>query len=277
MRCSSQDVGGEVVFDIAPDGVDVVCAVLPVVELNDEVTAVDAVVVGVFLGHRAGPGQVEMVETFLRWMAASFCSAKSVRTCPDVQGHEAEQRLLPETPVMSAAASPCGLEREGDLGAVVGEDVQSGPRRRWWLWPAVRPSRLSMSWKARSSRSPRMRSPCLGPLRTSAGFDPKKNGRDGDDVVGPYTELERDVMSLDAPAPGFLRAGLAEDGEVVELHVTHEGDHAHLFFQWAENVFVLHYLAALFVGARESAPIPAGRRPARAGWRPCPAGRGRGG
>ena len=40
--------------------------------------------------------------------------------------------------------------------------------------------------------------------------------RSGDHLAVHDREVERDVMPFDAPAPGLILAGLAEEGDVVE-------------------------------------------------------------
>ena len=65
-------------------------------------------------------------------------------------------------------------------------------------------------------------------------------------------------MTLDAPAPRLLGARLAEDCEAVQLDIAHEGDHAHLFFQRAENVLMLDDLTRLLVRAGSQAALQQG-------------------
>src|SRR5262245_2454741 len=60
-----EEVGAEVVPGIAPHGMDVVGVVLGVVVLDEERGPVQAVVVGLSRGERAGPGEEHAPETGL--------------------------------------------------------------------------------------------------------------------------------------------------------------------------------------------------------------------
>ncbi len=57
----SQYVLSEIVFHVAPDRVDMVGAVLDIVELNDEVAAMDTVVMIPAAVHSTGPNQIKIV------------------------------------------------------------------------------------------------------------------------------------------------------------------------------------------------------------------------
>ena len=61
----AQNILGEIVFHFPPNRVDVVCPVLPVVELDDEVAAVYSVVMLLVLYRGTGPSEVKIVYAFL--------------------------------------------------------------------------------------------------------------------------------------------------------------------------------------------------------------------
>ena len=111
----------------------------------------------------------------------------------------------------------------------------------FWL-----PSSAWTSRSAVSSRSARVRTPWRGPCRTSAGLAPKNEGVAATILPFSSSEVERQVMALDAPAPLALVRRRAEDRQEVALGVAHR---ALALLEFLEHLLQAHDRGGLEVAA----------------------------
>ena len=132
-------------------------------------------------------------------MAASFCSARSVRTWPTYSAIRFSSVFLLAAGHVGGCQS-LGPEGERDLGAVVGQDVQrrfivDGGGRLLILVEAFHQMEGQVLAVAEDAES------LLGALANLGGIGAEKERGNRDDVIAPHAEMQRDVMPLAAPAP----------------------------------------------------------------------------
>ena len=222
-----------------------VCAILAVVEFDDEVAAVDAVVVRFALVERAGPGPVQVVEALRLDLAAALLGQLGGDLI-DVDIDEAAQDAA--LGVGHAGGGQALFGRQRDARGVEGEDVPG----RFGIDHGVAPLGVVEAADELPGDRFAVVEDAQALARTGADFGgvcAEEERGVGEHAVAPERVVERDVMAFDAPAPGrFVVAGFAEDGPVVELGVAHEGADAGCALDLAERGFQLDDFEGLFGG-----------------------------
>ena len=220
----------EVAQHVPPDRVDVVGAVLGVVELDQEGRALDAVGMGLAAVGGAGPGEADGVEAGAGGSRRArpgrprrACPRRRTRSGPGAwpAGRRSARRRRCRRPRRSAAAG-CGRARISP-GAFAA-------KRAAFRWLVV--ERLEQA----QAPGPRDRRACAGPARSLADLrrvGAEERGRRRDDLAVLQREVEREVMPLDPPAPLAPVARRAEDRQEVQLGIA---DRAAALLQLAEDL-----------------------------------------
>ncbi len=216
-----EEVFAPVAAVTAPDGVDVIGVVLGVVVFNEEVGAGDVVVVPLAGGLGPGPGEGGGVES------GGFDAT------PLVGGHVgggAFYVMADEVGQMGALLALHGGKGEagGDGvkadGAVVpGEDV--GGR------DGVDDGDLLLIRREGAKESAGQvfffgedAMPEARAVANFGGVGSEEKGKGADEVAVDDGDVNPEVMAADFESPGLFLAGLAVDGDVVELRITGEHD-----------------------------------------------------
>lgn len=216
-----EEVFAPVAAVTAPDGVDVIGVVLGVVVFNEEVGAGDVVVVPLAGGLGPGPGEGGGVES------GGFDAT------PLVGGHVGGGAFY----VMADEVGQMGalLALHGGKGETGGDDVGADgavvPGKDVGGRDGVDDGDLLLIRREGAKESAGQvfffgedAMPEVRAVANFGGVGSEEKGKGADEITVDDGDVNPEVMAADFESPGVFLAGLAVDGDVVELRITGKHD-----------------------------------------------------
>lgn len=229
----SEEVAAEVALEVAPDRMDVVGAVLGIVELEEERGALDAVVMA-FAGFlAAGPGEVDSGP------AGGFDAGKISRGdfgagSMDVFLDEAAKELLLRRMQAGEGETSWGVRCDlafgpgDDVGGGLGLDDSDGALGGI---EGTEEGEAQVFLRGQDAES------LARALADFGGVGAEERGGSVDQSALDDGDIDREVVSLHAPAPGVGGARRTEDGQIVEGWIT---DWTAALLEVTEDLFEAH-------------------------------------
>ena len=212
-----EEVAAEVVFEVAPDGVGVVGVVLGVGVFHEEGFALDAEVVRVALFESAGPGEVDLAEVGGLHFGDGVGDGVGGMVVEVGDDEVAELGAL----VVVHVAGGDALHFEGGDGAfLAGDDVVGGL--------VGEDDGFAGGFEGGGEGAAQVfdvaegAEAFAGAFGDFGGVGAEKDGGEGEGLAVGDGDVDREVVALEAPAPGAAGFGGAEDGDVVFLRVAED-------------------------------------------------------
>lgn len=194
----AEDILAEVVFQVAPEGVDMVGVILGVIVFDDELGGLHPVVVGLAGFRSACPGEVDGVEgggvelvEFFRHEVGAIAEDVFLD-----EGMEERELAGGEFGGGEAEGFEQGDVASGDEEDVVGGFVHDGGFTLLFFGEGVHEFAAEVFLVTESAES------LAGAGSDFARVGAEEVGRDGDGVTIDDGEIEHEVVAFEAPSPG---------------------------------------------------------------------------